>query len=299
MKPVRSEYPPLTSGTFFHIYNRGNNGENIFVQERNYAYFMELWWKHTYSVFETWAYGLLRNHFHVAGYVKEKVSDLTGFTDNSVNQNHDMGMEQRLTDTIGDLSGLTGDSVNQNSRADLNVRLSDSRGNLSGLTGDSVNQNSRADLNIRLSDSRGNLSGLTGDSVNQNSRADLNIRLSDSRGDQTGLSKPFSNFFNAYARGVNIATGRTGALFERPFNRIPVTDENYLMRLIVYIHQNPQKHKFVTDFRDWNYSSYHALIGNMPTRLQREKVLQLFGSRADFIRIHQEIQPLQDVDDQD
>ncbi len=193
-----TDIPPLTSGTFFHIYNRGNNGENIFIQERNYAYFMELWWKHTYSIFETWAYGLLRNHFHVAGYVKDK--DLTGF------------------------------------------------GNLSGLK---------------------------------------------------DTSKPFSNFFNAYARGVNIATGRTGALFERPFKRIPVTDEQYLMRLIVYIHQNPQKHKFVTDFRDWNYSSYHELIGNMPTRLQREKVLQLFGSREDFIRIHQEIQPLQDVEDEE
>jgi len=237
-----TDIPPLTHGTFFHIYNRGNNGENIFIQERNYAYFMELWWKHTYSVFETWAYGLLRNHFHVAGYVKDKIPDLTGFTDNSVNQNHDMGMEQRLTDTIGNLSGL------------------------------------------------------------KNSRADLNVHLSDSYGDQTGLkstSKPFSNFFNAYARGVNIATGRTGALFERPFNRIPVTDEKYLMRLIVYIHQNPQKHKFETDFRNWNYSSYHELIGNVPTRLQREKVLQLFGSRADFIRIHQEIQPLQDVEDEE
>ena len=245
MKPVKSEYPPLTPGTFFHIYNRGNNSDTIFIQERNYAYFMELWWKHTYPVFETWAYGLLRNHFHVAGYVKDEIPDLTG-----------------LTEALS-------------------------------------NRDTGADRDAFPSGTRGDLSGLTGDSVNQNSRADLNVRLSDSRGDQTGLSKPFSNFFNAYARGVNIATGRTGALFERPFNRIPVTDEKYLMRLIVYIHQNPQKHKFVTDFRDWNYSSYHELIGNMPTRLQREKVLRLFGSRADFIRIHQEIQPLQDMEDED
>ncbi len=48
-----TDIPPITYGTFFHIYNRGNNEENIFVQERNYAYFMELWWKHTYQVFET------------------------------------------------------------------------------------------------------------------------------------------------------------------------------------------------------------------------------------------------------
>ena len=71
------------------------------------------------------------------------------------------------------------------------------------------------------------------------------------------------------------------------------------MRLIVYIHQNPQKHKFVEDFRDWNYSSYHELVGNMPTRLQRDRVLQLFGSREDFVRIQQEIQPLDDFDDEE
>ena len=27
---------PLTYGTFYHTYNRGNNRENIIVQERNY-----------------------------------------------------------------------------------------------------------------------------------------------------------------------------------------------------------------------------------------------------------------------
>lgn len=71
------------------------------------------------------------------------------------------------------------------------------------------------------------------------------------------------------------------------------------MRLIVYIHQNPQKHKFESDFRDWNYSSYHELAANVPTRLQREKVLNLFGSREDLIRIHQEIHPLNDFEDED
>jgi len=70
------------------------------------------------------------------------------------------------------------------------------------------------------------------------------------------------------------------------------------MRLIVYIHQNPQKHKFENYFRDWNYSSYHELIANISTRLQRDRIMQLFGSKEDFIRIHQEIQPLEDFEDE-
>jgi hypothetical protein len=76
-----SDIPPLTYGTFFHIYNRGNNGENLFLQERNYAYFMQLWWKHISPVAEAWAYGLLRNHFHAVVYIKKKedlIPNLTG-----------------------------------------------------------------------------------------------------------------------------------------------------------------------------------------------------------------------------
>jgi len=105
--------------------------------------------------------------------------------------------------------------------------------------------------------------------------------------------------FSAFRVSGDIATQRTGALFERPFKRIPVDSESYLIRLIVYIHQNPQKHKFEDDFRNWNYSSYHELTSNVPTRLQRDRVIQLFGSRADLIRIHQEIQPLEDFEDED
>jgi hypothetical protein len=88
-------------------------------------------------------------------------------------------------------------------------------------------------------------------------------------------------------------------MFERPFKRIPVDSEAYLMRLIVYVHQNPQKHGFEKNFRDWNYSSYHELIANIPTRLERNRIMQLFGSQEDFIRIHEEIQPLEDFEDKD
>lgn len=29
------------SGQYYHIYNRGNNKENIFIEEKNYNYFLE------------------------------------------------------------------------------------------------------------------------------------------------------------------------------------------------------------------------------------------------------------------
>jgi REP-associated tyrosine transposase len=139
------------------------------------------------------------------------------------------------------------------------------------------------------------LTGLMSGSANYEDHAYTGRVSSNNHGDLSGLKPPsqsFSNFFNAYARGVNIAIKRTGALFQRPFKRIPVSSASYLMQLIVYIHQNPQKHRFTSDFREWNYSSYHELMSDVPTLLQRDRVMELFGSKEDFVRIHQELRPL-------
>ncbi len=86
------------------------------------------------------------------------------------------------------------------------------------------------------------------------------------------------NHFKAY--------GRTGSLFEHPFERIEVTSERYLMRLVIYIHHNPQKHGLIADFRAWPYSSYHSLRSNRPTPLRRDEVIGWFGGPAQVEEAH-------------
>ena len=54
----------------------------------------------------------------------------------------------------------------------------------------------------------------------------------------------FGKLFNANAKAINKAYGQTGSLFQNPFGRRPVVAEAHFMRLIAYIHQNPQKHGF-------------------------------------------------------
>ncbi len=66
---------PLQPGRFYHIYNRGNNGENLFLEERNYRYFLQLYIQHVHPVVDTYAYCLLRNHFHLL----VRIKDLSGF----------------------------------------------------------------------------------------------------------------------------------------------------------------------------------------------------------------------------
>jgi putative transposase len=67
MKQEKFEYD-----TFFHVYNRGNNEENIFKEEKNYTYFLKLIKDHLLDVSEIYAYCLLKNHFHLVLRIKDK-----------------------------------------------------------------------------------------------------------------------------------------------------------------------------------------------------------------------------------
>lgn len=95
-------------------------------------------------------------------------------------------------------------------------------------------------------------------------------------------SKAFSYLFNACARAYNKAYGRTNTLFQRPFRRIEVTTEAYMLRLIGDIHRNPQCHGLVRDFRAWPYSSYSTLTSMHPTALQRAAVITWFADSTGF-----------------
>lgn len=59
-------------GGFYHVYNRGNNGENLFHEERNYLYFLNLMKKYIHPIAEIYAYCLMNNHFHIILKIKER-----------------------------------------------------------------------------------------------------------------------------------------------------------------------------------------------------------------------------------
>ena len=185
----------LQFDTYYHIFNRGINGENIFPETQNYAYFLLLYEKHIAPIAETYAFCLMKNHFHLAVRIRSEAK-----------------IAMLLEDTT-----RTG-----------NVK--------SGL-----------------------------------------------------VSIKFSNFFNAYAKSINKKYNRTGSLFEHPFGRVLIQSDRQLWAVIAYIHQNPQKHGFVEDFREWNYSSYPFLIGENDTFLNRETVIDLFSSRKNYIAYHDEM----------
>ena len=55
----------INPGNFYHIYNRGNNGQDIFFEEINYAYFLSLIKKYLLPISKIYSFCLLKNHFHL------------------------------------------------------------------------------------------------------------------------------------------------------------------------------------------------------------------------------------------
>lgn len=177
--------------TYYHIYNRGINGENVFLEEKNYHYFLQKYAQYVSPFFYTYAYCLLRNHFHLLVQAK----------------------------------------------AENDIRLY-----------------------LKTKHIEKSTSWI--------------------------LSNAFSSLFKSYAQAINKQYQRTGGLFEEPFHRIQVGNDTYFSALIYYIYTNPQKHGFVVDFRDYEYSSYHSHLLTKPTKLRREKVLEWFGNAENYLKFH-------------
>jgi putative transposase len=204
---------PLLYDTHYHIYNRGVNCEDIFVEERNYELFLKLYEKHLSPVTDLFAYCMLKNHFHILVRIRSEEEIL----------------EIKKT-----------------------LRVS------------SVNNHHGGQSN-------------TADHQRGQSRKPLGSKY---------ISDQFSNFFNAYAKTINKAYGRTGSLFQHPFGRVPITTDRQFWNVIAYIHQNPQKHRFVKDFRDWKYSSFGMILTEKPTPVKRNEVMRWFGTREEYLALH-------------
>lgn len=65
---------PLLPDKFYHIYNKGNNRENLFYLSSNYRLFLETYDHYMSPYIDTYAYSLLPNHFHFLIKTKDTVS---------------------------------------------------------------------------------------------------------------------------------------------------------------------------------------------------------------------------------
>lgn len=194
---------PLTFGCYYHIYNRGNNSAPIFFETENYYHFLRLYAKYIHPIADTYAWCLLKNHFHFLIKVKEvNEIDVTKFTYSK----HD---KPKLIDA----------------------------------------------------------------------------------------SRQFSHLFNAYTQSINKRYQRTGSLFESRFERKLVDSERYFNNLVYYIHHNPVHHGLTKSPLLYPWSSYGTIISEQPTLLNRQAVLEAYGSKAAFVAYHEQEQDLTGIAD--
>jgi putative transposase len=112
------------------------------------------------------------------------------------------------------------------------------------------------------------------------------------------ISKEFSNLFNSYSKAFNKQQSRKGSLFMRPFKRKRVTDENYLRKLVHYIHYNPMESGISSKPEQWKHSSYNEIIETQTLggvkilsklELRKNEVIDWFGDKENFIYCHRSL----------
>jgi REP element-mobilizing transposase RayT len=103
------------------------------------------------------------------------------------------------------------------------------------------------------------------------------------------LENACQRFFTSYAMGYNCTYDRKGNLFHRPFKRIEVVRETQFTQAVVYIHANPLKHNIVTNFMEYEWSSWKTIMSEGPTTLLRQELIDWFGSKKLLIKAHRDL----------
>lgn len=176
--------------SYFLIFNRANNNENLFTQERNYLYFLEKFDLYLSPLLEVMSYCLLQKGFVFL--VKIKPANTTFFMEQNAQQ-----------------------------------------------------------LSFH------------------------NI-----------VSLQFRHLFTTYSKAFNKQEQRFGSLFQRPYKRREIKNIESLKKTVFNIHKLPEKKQNSIHFSMYKWSSYKTIITDSNTRLMRAEVLSLFGSKNQFIDIH-------------
>lgn len=91
---------PFEPGLYYHVYNHANGSENVFREKDNYRFFMGRYDKYLSPLVETYAYCLMKNHFHLL----IKVKDQTSIVSNSTKKTMDvLDVSKRVSKAFGNL----------------------------------------------------------------------------------------------------------------------------------------------------------------------------------------------------
>jgi putative transposase len=214
--PIPQKYlADFTENNIYHIYNRTNNKEKLFLNDDNRNFFLKQYAKYISPVAETFCWSLLPNHFHFLIRIKPHKE-----------------IVKLLQARVANLWKV-GNPNEPNALSKTEDRF----------------------LNNEI---------MLGELV----------------------EFYFKSLFQSYSLAFNKVNNRKGNLFYKPFKRTEVIKESHFTQTIIYIHANAQRHNVCKDFTVYQWSSWHSLLSQMPTLLNRNEVLDWFGGANEFIKIH-------------
>ena len=260
---------PLLPEHHYHVYNRGNMENDIFFREENYRYFLMKYKQYMLNYWDTYAYALLPNHFHLAIRVKSE--------------------EEVLAAAVHDLQYLRKDAWERLLRMAAEMNDGAAAGGVAG----------GGDLTVfqKLSNLRVSMGVSTGMGVTS-TKPPLLIQVIPLLSGELrvwlcawAVSERFRRFMLGYSKAINKEQQppRYGSLLQKPFRRKLVKDEGGFLRLIAYIHRNGVHHGYVSDIAAYRHCSYPAILSDSPTSIMRKKVLEMYGGKKGLLRFHKVI----------
>ena len=75
---MKNKYEILIPDATYHIYNRANGNDKLFLSDDNYRYFLEKYIEYVSPIADTFCYCLMPNHFHFLIRIKSEY-ELLGF----------------------------------------------------------------------------------------------------------------------------------------------------------------------------------------------------------------------------
>lgn len=100
------------------------------------------------------------------------------------------------------------------------------------------------------------------------------------------IMEQFRRLLDSHSKYINAKYERQGSLFIRRLKRLQVTDNEHLIRLILYIHLNPEKHGLKRNFKSWPYSTYHEYIAGKEYLMNHKIMRELMGDTDTYQSAH-------------
>jgi hypothetical protein len=107
------------------------------------------------------------------------------------------------------------------------------------------------------------------------------------------IMKCFSNMLNSYAKSFNKVYERRGSVFIDYIRRLEIICNDDLCNSVIRIHKSPVHLGYCRRLQEWKWSSFRNYFYEYPHIISREKVLESFGGRHEFLSSHKRSKKLQ------